>query len=203
MSTASSNKLDLMREIRVDHDNIRDLRERFDAAHKENDHTMMGRIAATMTQEASLHSDGEELSVYKSLDANGLHPLAEKDREDHNKVKTAFSKVDKLLMSMTSPDMEELSRCVCEASDLFIKHAKDEEEIDYPQLLKKLSEQDNEALAREFLKARAKAPSRPHPSAPQTGGIAQTAAGMASKPVDAMIQAWRDHVDLKYHHAEA
>ncbi|CAD6893865.1 unnamed protein product [Tilletia controversa] len=201
-SAMSSHNLDLMREIVVDHDNIRDLRERFEAAHKEKDSQLMGRIATTMIQEASLHSDGEELSVYKALDAHDLHNVAEHDREDHQHVKQAFSKVDKLLMGPMSPDLDELVTCVREASDIFIKHAEDEEKNQYPQLIKKLGEKDATDLTKEFLNARKMAPSRPHPSAPQSGGAMQAAAGMMSKPMDAMVQAWRDHVPLKHHHAE-
>ncbi|KAE8221293.1 hypothetical protein CF319_g5321 [Tilletia indica] len=198
----SSHKLDLMREILVDHDNMRDLRERFEAAQKANDSELMGCIATTMIQEASFHSDGEEMSVYKALDAHNLHHVAEHDRSDHNLVKQAFSKVDKLLMGPTRPDIDELVAGVREASDIFNKHAEDEEKNQYPKLLDKLNENGNAELTRDFLKARNKAPSRPHPEAPQSGGAMQAAAGMMSKPLDALIQAWRKQVDLKHHHAE-
>lgn len=39
-------------------------------------------------------------------------------------------------------------------------------------------------MARDFLKARMMAPPRPHPMAPQSGGLAQKAAGMQANVLD-------------------
>ncbi|KAK0559511.1 hypothetical protein OC861_006621 [Tilletia horrida] len=192
--------LDLLREIKVDHDNIRYLKDSFDAAAKDTDDKLMGRIAATMVREAAIHSDSEEMSVYKALDAHDLHAVAEHDRKEHQEVKQAFAKVDRMLM--LGADIDELRQAVTEASSLFLHHAKDEEETQLPKLMEKISKGDMVELTKNFLGDRKKVPERPHPLAPQHGGITQAVAGMAAKPIDALVQAWREHVPLKYHHAE-
>ena len=60
------------------------------------------------------------------------------------------------------------------------------------------------SLAREFLKARVKVPSRPHPAAPVSGGVAQKAAGMQGKMHDKIIETLgrRKFTDVKYSHPE-
>ena len=59
-------------------------------------------------------------------------------------------------------------------------------------------------IARAFLEARTSVPSRPHPWAPQTGGIAQKAAGAQGKLHDKVVETLtdRDFVDVKYAHPE-
>jgi hypothetical protein len=59
-----------------------------------------------------------------------------------------------------------------------------------------------QAFARAFLAARKKVPQRPHPSAPQSGGLAQKAAGMQANLHDKIVAklTGRDFVDLKYEH---
>lgn len=60
---------------------------------------------------------------------------------------------------------------------LMILGFQEEENIHYKQLSAKLSDAEKSSLAVEFLKAREMAPSRPHPRAPQTGGVAQKLMG--------------------------
>ncbi|KAL9933311.1 hypothetical protein V8E36_008029 [Tilletia maclaganii] len=201
VSSASkmTGKLDLLSEVKIDHENIADLRRRFDEAHKIDDKTLLGRVATTLVEQASVHSDGEEMSVYKKLDEKGLHAIAEHDREEHQEVKQAFKAVDDILLSITEPDLTEFFRHVRNATDLFSKHA-DDEKIQCSKLIAKMTEDENDAAARDFLKARKMAPTRPHPSAPQHGGITQKVAGAAAKPFDAMINSWRETVPLKYEH---
>lgn len=54
--------------------------------------------------------------------------------------------------------------------------------------------------ARSFLKSRTVVPTRPHPAAPQSGGMAQQAAGMMSKPADETVNAMRKFVEIKFVH---
>lgn len=46
------------------------------------------------------------------------------------------------------------------------------------------------------------APTRPHPSAPQHGGVTQKAAAGAAKAVDAVSNVGRKFVDVKYRHSD-
>jgi hypothetical protein len=57
-------------------------------------------------------------------------------------------------------------------------------------------------MAREFLKARTMVPQRPHPKAPQTGGVAQKAAGTFGSVHDKIVEKLegREYVELKYRH---
>lgn len=72
-----STLLDVTREIKIDHDNVRDLYERFKA---ETDHDTKWATANTLIREMAVHSDAEELSVYKEYARLGLGDAAE-----HNK----------------------------------------------------------------------------------------------------------------------
>ncbi|KAF8666939.1 hypothetical protein RhiXN_05532 [Rhizoctonia solani] len=193
--------LDYYNEILVDHNNVRDLHKRFIAAYKNKDEDLMNNIANTIVHEAALHSDGEELSIYKVLDAHGLHEAAEKDREEHQQVKQAMSHVDS--NSVSSLGIDEFANAVEKACQLFIQHAEASLNLSYKQLSAKLSIEEKASLAKDFLKAREMAPSRPHPSAPQHGGVGQKIMGTLAKPADAAITASRHLVDLKYQHASA
>ncbi|CAE7068110.1 unnamed protein product [Rhizoctonia solani] len=193
--------LDYYNEILVDHNNVRDLHKRFIAAYKNRDEKLMNDIANTIVHEAALHSDGEELSIYKVLDTHGLHDLAEKDREEHQQVKQAMSHIDS--NSVSSLGIDEFANAVEQACQLFIQHAEDEENVQYKQLSAKLSDEEKASLAKDFLKAREMAPSRPHPSAPQHGGVGQKIMGTLAKPADAAVTAARSLVDLKYQHTSA
>ncbi|ELU39494.1 hypothetical protein AG1IA_06476 [Rhizoctonia solani AG-1 IA] len=159
----------------VDHNNVRDLHKRFIAAYKNKDEDLMNNIANTIVHEAALHSDGEELSIYKVLDAHGLHEAAEKDREEHQQVKQAMSHVDS--NSVSSLGIDEFANAVEKACQLFIQHAEASLNLSYKQLSAKLSIEEKASLAKDFLKAREMAPSRPHPSAPQHGGVGQKIMG--------------------------
>ena len=69
--------LDVTQEIRIDHDNVRDLYTRFKSA---SDKAEKWAIANTLIREMAIHSDAEELSVYKEYARLGLGDTAE-----HNK----------------------------------------------------------------------------------------------------------------------
>ncbi|EUC54991.1 hemerythrin HHE cation-binding domain protein [Rhizoctonia solani AG-3 Rhs1AP] len=125
----STSTMDYYNEILVDHNNVRDLYKRFVAAHQSKDEKSMNDIANTIVHEAALHSDGEELSIYKVLDAHGLHDAAEKDREEHQQVKQAMSHVDS--NSVSSLGIDEFAKAVDKAYQLFNQHAEDEENNQY------------------------------------------------------------------------
>ncbi|CAE6454673.1 unnamed protein product [Rhizoctonia solani] len=192
-------RLDYYDEIMVDHNNLRDLHSRFVAAYNKKNEEEMTRIAHTLIREAALHSDGEELSIYKVLDQKGLQEFSEKDREDHQKVKQALKHVDS--NSISTLGIMEYANAVERACQLLFTHADEEEKVHYKKLSSTLSDTERANLAVEFLKARSMAPTRPHPSAPQHGGLGQKLMGGMAKPIDAAVNAMRDHVPLKYEHA--
>ncbi|KAF8601296.1 hypothetical protein BDV93DRAFT_608220 [Ceratobasidium sp. AG-I] len=187
-------------EVMVDHNNIRDLHQRFLNAHKSKDETLMTNIANTIVREAAVHSDGEELSIYKVLDQHGLNDAAENDRAAHQTLKQAFSHVDS--SSIKSLGVDEYAKAVDTACNLLFQHAAEEENVHYKQLSAKLTDAEKSNLAVDFLKARMMAPSRPHPSAPQSGGVAQKLMGGMAKPHDAIVSSMRTFVELKHQHAD-
>lgn len=69
--------LDVGTEIKIDHDNVRDLHSRYKAA---TDKAQKWAIANTLVREMAIHGDAEELSVYKEYPRFGLTADAE-----HNK----------------------------------------------------------------------------------------------------------------------
>lgn len=124
---------------------------------------------------------------------------------------------------VTHPDYDAI---MAKAVNAFLSHAEEEENDQLPVLRSKVSAEVNDVrallhpslclvlscayspglhiqkLARDFLEARTKAPKRPHPWAPQTGGIAQKAAAAQGRVHDSVIEVLggREYVELKYEH---
>ncbi|KAJ8083349.1 hypothetical protein PM082_009221 [Marasmius tenuissimus] len=216
MSSATTGQLDIAREIKLDHDNVRDLFERFKLATSKDE---KGIIANTLIREMAVHSDSEEISVYNDLGKYGLEDTASHNREEHAEVKKLVYAADD-----ASIDQADYDQIMGRAVTAFLEHAKEEEEQQLPKLVSKLKPGESDvcavssfltrmvkanlvlfkALAREFLKARVKVPSRPHPSAPVSGGVAQKAAGMQGKFHDKIIETLgrRKFTDVKYAHPE-
>lgn len=157
-------------------------------------------VANTIIHEAAVHSDAEELSIYKIMDQHGMKQIAEKDRNEHQQVKQAMA--DLSAHSIKDVGIEVYTKRVVEACQLFLHHAEEEENDQLPRLVKELSEKDHSKAVEDFLQARKMAPTRPHPSAPQSGGMAQKAMGAMGKAADVAMDAGRNFVDLKYHHSE-
>ncbi|CDR88139.1 uncharacterized protein SPSC_03725 [Sporisorium scitamineum] len=190
----------LLDEIKVDHDNIRDLLDRFKDAHKRKDENLCSAIVNTIIHEAAVHSDAEELSVYKLMEKVGMNTTAEKDRDDHLAVKNAMAELDQHSISAAGIDV--FASHVYNARNLFIDHALEEENDQLPQLCSKLTKEEESKAVDDFLYARKLAPTRPHPAAPQTGGIAQKTVGAMGKAVDKAVEAGRKFVDVKHRHSD-
>ena len=77
MASSTTQLLEVTQEIRIDHDNVRDLLSRFKT---ESDPEMKKAIANTLVREMAIHSDAEEISVYNRYKEIGLGDTAE-----HNK----------------------------------------------------------------------------------------------------------------------
>ncbi|KAJ1019391.1 hypothetical protein NDA16_004508 [Ustilago loliicola] len=199
-AAATMSSLRLLDEIKVDHDNIRDLLKRFQDAHQKGDEKLCTDIASTVIHEAAVHSDAEELSIYKMMDQHGLKQIVEKDRNDHQQVKQAMA--DLSAHGISDVGLEVYAKRVVEACKLFLHHAEEEESDQLPRLVKELSEKDRTKAVEDFLQARKMAPTRPHPSAPQSGGISQKAMGAVGKAADVAMDVGRNFVDLKYHHSD-
>ncbi|OSD03999.1 hypothetical protein PYCCODRAFT_1433904 [Trametes coccinea BRFM310] len=193
MSTAL---LDVTREIKIDHDNVRDLFDRFKAA---TDLKEKAILANTLVREMAIHGDAEEISVYNDYSVLGLGDTAAHNKEEHAEIKRLVYAAD-----TTSVDKPEFSSVIERAVTTFLTHAKEEEDDQHPIMRQKLSPEDSDKLARAFLKARTKVPTRPHPAAPQTGDMAQKAAGMQAHLHDKVVETvtGRDFADLRFKHPQ-
>ncbi|KAI0334958.1 hypothetical protein GY45DRAFT_1241404 [Cubamyces sp. BRFM 1775] len=192
----SNAMLDVTKEIRIDHDNVRDLFDRFKAA---TDLKEKAILANTLVREMAIHGDAEEVSVYNDYSALGLGDTAAHNKEEHAEIKRLVLDADK-----TSVDKPEYDSVIERAVTTFLTHAKEEEDEQHPIMRERLSPQDSDKLARAFLKARKAVPTRPHPHAPQTGGLAQKAAGMQGHLHDKVVETvtGRDFADLRFTHPE-
>ena len=129
-----------------------------------------------------------------------MKQVAEQDRKDHQQVKQAMA--DLSSHGISTVGLDEYAKRVVEASQLFIHHALEEEKDHIPRLCEALSENDHSKAVDDFLQARKKAPTRPHPSAPQSGGMAQEAVGAMGKAADVAMDMGRQFVPLKHHHSD-
>ncbi|RPD66426.1 hypothetical protein L226DRAFT_609269 [Lentinus tigrinus ALCF2SS1-7] len=193
MATAS-NYLEVTHEIKLDHDNVRDLFERYKQT---TDLKQKALIANTLIREMAVHGDAEEVSVYNDYGALGLGDTASHNKEEHADIKKLVYDADATRLTKAEYDSI-LERAVT----AFLTHAKEEEDEQHPLIRQKVTPEDNDRIARAFLKARTLVPTRPHPWAPQTGGIAQKAAGMQGAFHDKVVETveGRQFVDLKYQH---
>jgi len=192
----ATTKLDVTQEIKLDHDNVRDLWSRFQAATAREE---KASIANTLIREMAIHGDAEEISIYNDYSKLGLPGTAEHNKEEHAEIKKLVYEADSA--STKSPDYDEVLR---KAVLAFITHATEEETDQLPTIRAKLTPEDNDRLARDFLRARKMVPTRPHPAAPQTGGVAQKAAGALGSVHDKVVETLggREFVELKFQHPE-
>ncbi|KDN53038.1 hypothetical protein K437DRAFT_265978 [Tilletiaria anomala UBC 951] len=190
---------DFLKMIKNEHENIKDWKHRFNAAFEKKDRDEMSRIANSTIRSAALHADSEEVSVYKALEQHGFKEQADKDRRDHQHVKQLMSKLEQ---TSINDSLEHFHKLFNEACDLFIKHADDEEDPNVHgslvQLRNKVSDERAAEIGEQFLKARKMAPERPHPEAPQGGGMAQKAAAAVTKATDMFTSANHDYAQPKH-----
>lgn len=140
------------------------------------------------------------MSIYKMMDQHGMSQTAEHDRKEHQQVKQALADLDS--HGISTVGLDEYAKRVVGACQLFIHHALEEEKDQIPALCKVLSEHDQSKAIDDFLQSRKMAPTRPHPSAPQSGGVAQQTMGAVAKAADVAMDTTRNFVDLKHHHSD-
>jgi len=190
----ASQRLDILEQIKIDHGNIRDLYARYQAT-PASDLNQRSMIVNTLIREAAIHSDAEELSVYRSLP---LHTL-EHDKEEHAEIKRLMYEAD-----VASVKSTEFDSILGRAVSAFLLHADEEERDQLPQLIRELTPEENSKLTLEFLETRKMVPTRPHPSAPQSGGAVQMVAGLGGSVQDKLIELvqGRKFVELKFQYPE-
>lgn len=93
---ASGQLLDVTREVKFDHDNVRDLFARFQST---NDRTMKTAIANTFVREMEIHNDAEDISVYKYYETAGMGDMASQNKAKHMKVREYALRVEETPLS--------------------------------------------------------------------------------------------------------
>lgn len=186
--------LDVYSEVTLDHNNVKDLYTRYKSASSNEEKST---LVNTIIRELATHSEAEEVSVYNVLEQKGLIKEGKELRDEHEQLEKVLYSVD-----WTKVDSSEFAPKFEHAIQLFIQHSDREEEEVLKQLEGKLSPEENDKLAREFLAKRHVVPTRPHPVAPQSGGLVQKVLGMATKPHDKILETLqgRSFADLKFQH---
>jgi len=126
------------------------------------------------------HSVAEELLIYPRVgDAadDGAH-LEEESRREHQAIKEALLRFDK-----TDLDDADFAAALTDLTQVVQSHVAEEENVVLPALAAAVDEQQLRDLGDEFEEQKAKAPTRPHPSAPDTPG-AEKVVGTMTAPVD-------------------
>ncbi|GAA5972836.1 hypothetical protein JCM11641_003964 [Rhodosporidiobolus odoratus] len=210
----------LRSEVTLDHNNVKDLYTRYKSASSNEEKSTLVKLVrstssasldaifltfafcpfpalAKVIRELATHSEAEEVSVYNVLEQKGLIKEGKELRDEHEQLEKVLYSVD-----WTKVDSSEFAPKFEHAIQLFIQHSDREEEEVLKQLEGKLSPEENDKLARDFLAKRHVVPTRPHPVAPQSGGLVQKVLGMATKPHDKILETLqgRSFADLKYQH---
>lgn len=142
-----------------------------------------------LIKELSQHGAKEEMVMYpvmKSRLPGGPEMVAEALQE-HLQVKVELKEMDDMQLGVHADLEQRVHRLMADVS----RHVQEEETQLLPTLRQHLSESELQQLGRQFLAAASKAPSRPHPEAPQEGFMA-AAANASAKLEDALKDTPRD-----------
>ncbi|KAG8822573.1 hypothetical protein FRC19_005661 [Serendipita sp. 401] len=179
--------LDVVQEIILDHNNVRDLFARYIRATDINEKQA---IVNTILREIAVHGETENNSVYQRMDEKNMKPLADHSREEHQEVEEALLK----LGSMDVQNQPAHDKQLMEVMRLFQEHG-DEEEMDILlKLQSQLTTEMSNQLALDFLNIREKLSQMPPPSSVQVGPTAQKLLALL------MERQSLGFVDLRYQH---
>jgi len=144
------------------------------------------------TWELARHSIGEELVVYpafaKHLGAKG-QAMADKDRDEHQSVKDALYKFQKL-----KPENPEFITTLEVLMKDLNQHIQEEENDDLPALESAIQNDESESIAKSFGRTKAFVPSRSHPNAPNKPPF-ETVIGLMTAPIDHLGDLFRKFPD--------
>ncbi|KAF9961228.1 hypothetical protein BGZ72_004369 [Mortierella alpina] len=145
------------------------------------------------TWELARHSVGEELVLYPAMEKllpNGK-AMADKDREEHQKVKEQLYKFQNL--KATDVEFEPTIKCLFK--DLS-QHIKEEEEDHLIVLEKALPQGESEKMCKSFERSKMFAPTRSHPNAPDKPPF-ENVAGLLAAPLDHLRDLFNKFPDPK------
>ncbi|KAI9373463.1 hemerythrin HHE cation binding domain-containing protein [Aspergillus egyptiacus] len=145
------------------------------------------RYQNLFTWELARHAVGEELVVYPAFEKHvpdGAR-LAEKDRKEHQHVKTQLKTFQQL-----DPSHHEFLPKLTALMDDLEAHIKEEESQDLPMLEDAVSEAESRSLSKSFSRTKIFLPSRAHPHVPNKPPF-ETAVGLLTAPFDQLADLFR------------
>ena len=188
---SSKQQIDAIKLLKQDHQEVKGLFERFDAA-GDRAHKTKAKLVRQIIEELARHSAIEEQIFYPAVrELTGDDDTVFESLEEHHIVKWTLSELDGM-----DPQNERFDAKVTVLKELVLHHAKEEERDMFPQIRKALSPAELRDLGEQLEKAKAMAPTRPHPRAPDEppGNIV---AGTAAAIVDRGRDVVRDVLKRK------
>ncbi|KAI0807708.1 hypothetical protein C8Q74DRAFT_82401 [Fomes fomentarius] len=140
---SDSETLDLAQVITRDHDNIRDLFNRF----KDAGDTDKVAIGNTLLRDMYIHGEAENTTLYKAMGDEGMAKEAEEDMKDHKNINQLIQQINKC-----QPCSKEYVDLMKRVVPMFLEHSDKEEQNHLTKL--QLSLKDSDERAKAFLKAR-------------------------------------------------
>jgi acetyl esterase len=128
--------------------------------------------------ELALHAFAEETVLYPMWDELGMTDEKADAQSEHQKLKELLVVLDK-----TEPGDSDFESALSQLIAETRHHVQDEETEELPQFREKVGAARMAELGKEFLAAKRKAPTAPHPHAPSEG-MAEKIAGALAKPLD-------------------
>jgi len=174
--------LDAVALLKNDHRMIEDLFKKFEATRNSRP---KGRIRDDLVRELSIHASIEEELLYPAADERARQKgLVLESLEEHHLVKVLLAEIDGM-----NPEDERFEAKVHVLMENVLHHAKEEEKELLPKVRQVLSRSELIALGEQMEQAKKRAPTRPHPKAPDTPpGI------LVAGPVSAVIDSVKDVV---------
>ena len=178
---------DPIAQLQADHRTVEKLYGQFKTATGEEKRRALEEIV----RELSVHAVVEEQAVYPAMRAalpDG-DSLVEHAVEEHQHVTEALAQLDG-----ADPEDEQVAATVRDMMREVMAHVAEEEEDLLPQLRQLAGPDLYTEMAENAERARASAPTRPHPHAPSGGGAGQAVAGAVAGAVDKARDKVRDAV---------
>lgn len=169
----------IIAELTADHREVEELFDTFRALDPE-DHSRRRRVVDEFTTELVRHSVAEEQHLYPAVREHvpGGGPMADKELADHEEVERLLRQLE--VADEADPRFDEMA---AELVEQVSAHVKDEEENLFPALLAACPQDQLFELGDRIREAKRSAPTRPHPSAPDTR-LATAGAGLVDRVRD-------------------
>ncbi|EXJ85447.1 hypothetical protein A1O1_05811 [Capronia coronata CBS 617.96] len=174
----------IMSVIKHDHSELKQFYVKIKEAKDDDTKT---RYQNQFTWELARHSIGEELVVYPAMEkyVDGGKDMAQKDRDEHQKVKEYLYEFQGL-----APSDDKFHSTLDSLWSTLTKHIEEEEQHDLPALEKALPENEGDSLAKSFARTKLFVPTRSHPMAPDKPPF-ETLVGFLAAPIDKLGDLFR------------